>query len=567
MNTPEIIPAEKHDISADNFSEAALQVVSDIQEAGYEAYLVGGCIRDALLGRKPKDFDVSTSASPEEVKKIFKNCRIIGRRFRIAHVRIGRELIEVSTFRANPHEKQNANRNELREGEEGQLIRDNVFGTCDEDAWRRDFSINALYYNPAENVIIDYMDSVADIKNGVLRSIGDMETRFTEDPVRMLRIIRFAAKFDFEIPETATELIHAQRNLISTVSAPRLFEEVLKLFHGGQAVKSFELLREFGLFKLMFPFTDEYLIDDEFGMAERALTNTDKRIQEGKGVIPAFLFSCLLWDPVREDANRLMDQGNPSSKAWRIAMMDALRDQSQYVSVPRRMADTVVEIWTLHFRLISRKPKTVFQIMNHRRFRAAYDFMLLRSSLSEVDTDLAEWWTDIQELDDAARQQMVDELTVPDEDDDGEPNFNSVEYMGEHGQGFGDNANNNANQHGRRNNRGRHQKGKQQNRRSPSNRSNNGKGRYAKNGKPSQGQNQGNSQSQKRRRKPANPNNRSQQNAQSSNPNQPGNSQPGNQVRDGGNESKPRRSRTSRSNPYRSRRKNMDKQKKEDSYF
>ena len=568
MNTPEIIPAEKYDISADNFSEAALQVVSDLQEAGYEAYLVGGCIRDALLGRKPKDFDVSTSASPEEVKKAFRNCRIIGRRFRIAHVRIGRELIEVSTFRANPHEKQNANRNELREGDEGQLIRDNVFGTCDEDAWRRDFSINALYYNPIENVIIDYMDSVSDIRNGVLRSIGDMETRFTEDPVRMLRIIRFAAKFDFEIPQIANELIHAQKNLISTVSAPRLFEEVLKLFHGGQAVKSFELLREFGLFKLMFPFTDEYLIEGEFGLAERALTNTDKRIQEGKGVIPAFLFSCLLWDPVREDANRLMDQGNPSSKAWRIAMMDALRDQSLYVSVPRRMADTVVEIWTLHFRLISRKPKTIFQIMSHRRFRAAYDFMLLRSSLSEVDTDLAEWWTDIQELDDVARQQMVDELNAPSEDDDGEPNFNSVEYMGEHGQGYENNTNNNTNRHGRKNNRGRHQKGKQQNRRSSSNKPNGGKGRYANNGNPAQGQGQGpGNNGQKRRRKPANANSRTQQNSQKKNPNQQDNNQQGNQASDVGNESKPRRSRTSRSNPYRSRRKNMDKQKKEDSYF
>ena len=556
MNTPERIPAEKYDISAEDFSAAALQVVSDLQEAGFEAYLVGGCIRDALLGRKPKDFDVSTSASPEEVKRIFKGCRIIGRRFRIAHVRINRELIEVSTFRANPHEKENATKNELREGEEGQLIRDNVFGSCDEDAWRRDFSINALYYNPTENVILDYMDSIADIKNGMLRSIGDMETRFTEDPVRMLRIIRFAAKFDFSIPAEAEKLIHAQKQLISTVSAPRLFEEVLKLFHGGQAVKSFELLREYGLFKLMFPFTAEYLVEDELGMAERALTNTDKRIQEGKGVIPAFLFSCLLWDPVREDAHHLLDQGNPASKAWRIAMMDALRDQSQYVSIPRRMADTVIEIWTLHFRLVNRNPKSVFQVMSHRRFRAAYDFMLLRASLSEVDEDLAQWWTKIQELDEAEQQQMVDDLTLLNEDDDGEPNFNSVDYVPKGNQNFGNNANKT---NGRGQRRGRNQPGRNQGGRNKS-RSNNNRGGRPQ-GAAANGRGRNQSQNTSKRRGKTNHSNQAQNQGQSEEA----------QHQSHGNKAntneKSRNSRTSRSNPYRSRRKKTNRPKKEDSYF
>ena len=543
MNSPDIIPAEKHDISAENFSEAALQVVSDLQEAGYEAYLVGGCIRDALLGRAPKDFDVSTSASPEQVKKIFKGCRIIGRRFQIVHVRIKRELIEVSTFRANPHDKANANRNELREGEEGQLIRDNVFGTCDEDAWRRDFSINALYYNPTENVILDYMDSIADIKNGVLRSIGDMEVRFNEDPVRMLRIIRFAAKFDFPMPDDAQALIHAKKQLISTVSAPRLFEEVLKLFHGGQAVKSFNMLREYGLFKLMFPFSAEYIVDGELGMAERALTNTDKRIHEGKGVIPAFLFSCLLWDPVREDAHGLLDQGNTAAKAWRVAMMDALRDQSQYVSIPRRMADTVMEIWTLHFRLVSRKPRSISQLMSHRRFRAAYDFMLLRASLSEVDQDLADWWTDIQEVDETQKQQMIDDLSQPEDDEDGEPNFNSVDYVPKNEQKFGKNNN----RQGRGQGRGRNQRG--------GNGSNNSKNRNFK-GKSS---NYGRKRNQ--RSNSANQNSSQQGDA---------NSEVAEHQRaqsQGNSSQPPRNSRTSRSNPYRSRRKNINRKKKEDSYF
>ena len=565
MNTPERIPAEKYDISAEDFSAAALQVVSDLQEAGFEAYLVGGCIRDALLGRKPKDFDVSTSASPEEVKRIFKGCRIIGRRFRIAHVRINRELIEVSTFRANPHEKENATRNELREGEEGQLIRDNVFGSCDEDAWRRDFSINALYYNPTDNVILDYMDSIADIKNGVLRSIGDMETRFTEDPVRMLRIIRFAAKFDFSIPADAEKLIHTQKQLISTVSAPRLFEEVLKLFHGGQAVRSFELLREYGLFKLMFPFTAEYLVEDELGMAERALTNTDKRIREGKGVIPAFLFSCLLWDPVREDAHHLLDQGNPASKAWRIAMMDALRDQSQYVSIPRRMADTVIEIWTLHFRLVSRKPKSVFQVMSHRRFRAAYDFMLLRASLSEVDEDLAQWWTEIQELDETEQQQMVDDLTSSDEEDDGEPNFNSVDYVPKSNQNFGNNANkrNDRGQRRGRNQSGRNQSGRNQGGRNQSRSSNNSSGRPQ--GANGRGRNQ--SQNASRRRGKPNHSNQTQTQNQTQNQGHSEEAQRQSQGNKANTNEKPRNSRTSRSNPYRSRRKKTNRSKKEDSYF
>jgi len=278
LNTPNRIPGQDLGVSASSFSQGANIVVQELQDAGYEAYLVGGCVRDLLLDRKPKDFDVSTSASPEEVRDIFRNSRIIGRRFRITHVRLKGELIEVTTFRANPHEKQNASRNELREGQEGQLTRDNVFGTLDEDAFRRDFTINALYYDPIADVVLDYMNSVDDIKNGVIKSIGDMEQRFTEDPVRMLRAIRFSSKFGFELPQDVYSLIEEKQNLISTVSAPRMFEEVLKLFHSGQAVKTFHLLREIGLFKLMFPFTSEYLVPGEMSLPEKALANTDKRI-------------------------------------------------------------------------------------------------------------------------------------------------------------------------------------------------------------------------------------------------------------------------------------------------
>jgi poly(A) polymerase len=311
------------------------------------------------------------------------------------------------------------------------------------------------------------------------------------------------------------------------------------LFHGGQAVKSLELLREIGLFKLMFTFTSEYLVEGELSLPERALANTDKRIQIGKRVIPAFLFSCLLWDPVQEDAHRLMDQGNTASKAWRIAMMDALRDQSQYVSVPRRMADTVIEIWTLHFRLISRKPNSIFQLMSDRRFRAAYDFMLLRSSLSEVDSDLADWWTDIQELDEVAKQKMVEELTVSQESDDGEPNFNSVEYQHKNEQSFNNKPNG-------KNNRGRHQHGR--GKPGASNKP------HAKNGRRRNTQ----------RRKPSGPSAVNKPSQGSPQGNNQGNSANSN---DSGGQVKQQTNKPARSNPYRSRRKKVNKVKKEDSYF
>lgn len=428
MNDPVVLSAKDLNISNSGVSEAAMHVVEGLKESGYEAYLVGGCIRDLILGLTPKDFDVSTNASPEQVKTIFKDCRMIGRRFRIAHVRYKREIIEVSTFRGNPKDKENASRHEMREGKEGQLVRDNVFGTRDEDAFRRDFTINALYYDPIEETVLDFMDSVKDVKTGKLRSIGDEQARFIEDPVRMLRMIRFAAKLDFKLEDRSIELIKEHANLLTHVSAPRMFEEVLKLFHGGKALKSFEMLRGMSLFKTMFPFTAQHIVDGEPGFPERALSNTDARIRANKPVIPAFLFACLLWDPVREDANQLMDTGNSVAKAWKIAMTDAIRDQSQYVALPRRLADVIIDIWMLQFRMVKRQPASIFKIMNDRRFRAAYDFMLLRAELNEVDQEIADWWTDIQEMDETGKKSMITELKNTDDLDDDEPNFNTFQH-------------------------------------------------------------------------------------------------------------------------------------------
>ena len=436
MNTPEIITAEQAGISKENISNNALKVISNLQEAGYKAYLVGGCVRDLLLNLKPKDFDVSTNATPEQIKQTIKGSRIIGRRFRLVHVRFGYEVIEVATFRANANDRDSVGKNEMSEGDHGQLLRDNVYGSIEEDVVRRDFKVNALYFDPVADEVLDFMDSIEEIKNKRLTSIGDPKERFKEDPVRMLRVIRFEAKLGFAMEPEALEMIEQEGSLLSNVSSARLFDEVLKLFHGGAAYETFLLLRKYGIFKYLFPFTDQCIVEGEQGMPERALKNTDARIKAGKPVIPAFLFACMMWDAVRADAQTLMTDGTPESQAWRIAMNDGLRDQNQYVAVPRRLAEIILDIWNIHFRLIKRNPRMVKASLNNRRFRAAYDFLLLRASLHEVDQEVADWWTKIQEVDDTEKAEMVDELSKTykgqrqnqGRHQDGERNGNSVNY-------------------------------------------------------------------------------------------------------------------------------------------
>lgn len=427
------------DVGIDNkdISENALKVVKSLQDAGYSAYLVGGCVRDLLLDMKPKDFDVATDATPENIKAAIKGSRIIGRRFKLVHVRFGYEVIEVATFRANANDRDAVGKQEMAEGEQGQLLRDNVFGTIEEDVVRRDFKANALYYDPFKEEILDFVDGIEDIKQRKLCSIGEAKQRFKEDPVRMLRVIRFAGKLGFEMEPEALEMIEQEGSLLSNVSPARLFDEVLKLFHGGAAYDTYLLLRKYGLFKYLFPFTDHSVVADEEGMPERALKNTDKRIAVGKPVIPAFLFASMMWDPVKADANILMSDGTPESQAWKIAMNDGLRDQNQYVAVPRRLAEIIIDIWEIHFRLIKRNPRMVKSCLNNRRFRAAYDFLLLRSSLNEVDQEIADWWTEIQEVDAAAQNKMIDAASEEYKNQrnqkqgyksDGEANGNSINY-------------------------------------------------------------------------------------------------------------------------------------------
>jgi poly(A) polymerase len=434
LTNPTIHSASEVGISHQAISKNAIKVVQDLQKAGYQAYLVGGCVRDLLLDMKPKDFDVATNATPEQIKKTCRNGRIIGRRFRLVHVRFGYEVIEVATFRANANDRDEVGSHQMREGDAGQLLRDNVFGSIEEDVRRRDFRVNALYYDPISDEILDFVGGMEDIQERRLCSIGEPQKRFREDPVRMLRVIRFAAKLGFSMEPGALQMIEDEGKLLANVSPARLFEEVLKLFHGGAAYDTYLLLRKYGLFKYLFPFTDSCVEDNVDGMPERALQNTDKRIHQGKPVIPAFLFASMLWDPVKADAQTLVADGSTDAQAWRIAMNDALRDQNQYVAVPRRLAEIILDIWNIHFRLIKRNPVMIKASLNNRRFRAAYDFLLLRSDLHEVEPEVAQWWTEIQTLDEEQRLEMVAELGKnykserQARDVGGEANGNSINY-------------------------------------------------------------------------------------------------------------------------------------------
>ena len=422
-------------INPSKISANAIQVVERLQQKGYQAYLVGGCVRDLILDLKPKDFDVATDATPEQVKRVFsRNGRIIGRRFKIVHVRFGYDVIEVATFRASPDDRERVGNHEMSESEEGRLLRDNIYGSIDEDVIRRDFTANSLYLDPVKLEVLDFLGGVDDISAKKLVSIGDATTRFREDPVRMLRVVRFAAKLGFDMESEALSIIENEGKLLSHVSPARLFEEVLKLFHGGAAHRTYEKLREYGLFKYLFPFTDQMAVLDVEGMPELALKNTDIRVLAGKPVIPAFLFACMLWDPVKADAHVLMDDGAKEKEAWRVAMNDALRDQNQYVAVPRRLAEIIMDIWTIHFKLVHRSPKTIHSILENRRFRAAYDFLLLRTRVHEVDEDISEWWTRIQEVDTQEKNDMIERLSerrskrVQQEQNSNEPNGNSLDY-------------------------------------------------------------------------------------------------------------------------------------------
>jgi poly(A) polymerase len=380
-----------------------------------------------MLGREPKDFDVVTDARPEEIRKLFHSARVIGRRFRLVHVRFGREIIEVATFRAIPRSIADEVRSEDEEGDDPdsdngstenghapEAADQNVFGTQEEDAVRRDFTVNALYYNIRDFTIVDYVGGADDLKAGILRIIGDPETRYREDPVRMLRVVRFASKLAFKIEEKTAAPLRDLAPLLADVPPARMFEEVLKLFHGGYALETFEQLRHHGLFRYLFPLTEQSLEHEEEGfpvtLVPRALANTDTRINEDKPVTPAFLFAALLWEPVRTETGKLMAQGMNAHDAQQRAAEHVLHDQLRHVSIPKRFSVPMREIWLMQSRLERRAGQQAFRLLESKRFRAAYDFLLLRAGTGEADTELADWWTRFQTATEPERHDMVAQI-------------------------------------------------------------------------------------------------------------------------------------------------------------
>lgn len=402
-----VIPRSAHNISRANISKAALKVLYRLKDGGYQGYLVGGSVRDLLLGGHPKDFDVATDATPEEVRALFRNSRLIGRRFRLAHVRFGREIIEVATFRAPASA---ASDDHSVAEESGRVLRDNVWGTFEDDVWRRDFTANALYYDIRDFSIRDYVGGVQDIKDRQLRLLGEPEQRYREDPVRMLRAARFAAKLKFEIDAQTAAPIPELACLLDNIPSARLFDEFGKLFQAGAALDTWHQLQNLGLLEHLFPWTMEWLAaatdDRRANFIETALRNTDERVRQDKPVTPMFLFGVFLWGPVRERADYFMHHEQMSEvQALVAAAAELATAQNARIAVPKRFSYPMREIMQMQPRFIKRQGKRAQSLLDHRRFRAAYDLLLLRVELGEIDPELAQWWTDIQELPEHKKQQ------------------------------------------------------------------------------------------------------------------------------------------------------------------
>ncbi len=397
----------EHNISRAQISESALKVLYKLQKEGYSAYLVGGCVRDLLLGREPKDFDVVTNADPEQVRKVFRNCRLIGRRFRLAHVHFGREVIEVATFRGageEQNDKQVLNK-------EGRLLRDNVYGTIEEDVWRRDFTVNALYYNIKDFSVVDFVGGMADHKAAELKLIGDPDTRFREDPVRMLRAVRFAVKLGFKLHPECEKSMHKVAELLSSIPSARLYDETLKLFMSGYALQTFEMLRHYGLFQVLFPATENCLSIEENGFPRllliKALGNSDNRMAEGKTVTAYFLFAAFLWEPVQMRAKEKMAKGLIEFMAYQEAANEVIAMQVKSTALPRHITLAMREVWSLQPKFnacVGSKPS---RLITHPRFRAGYDFLLLRAETGGADPELAQWWSKYQAANENEQRKMT----------------------------------------------------------------------------------------------------------------------------------------------------------------
>lgn len=416
-----ILSRDEHGISRKQISPNALKVLYRLGDAGFQAFLVGGGVRDLLLQGSPKDFDISTDATPEEVRELFRNSRIIGRRFKIVHIRFGREIIEVTTFRAH-HQAEttisdNSSRKAMRDmdsahSDTGMILRDNVYGTIGEDALRRDFTINSLYYTTRGFVVLDFADGQSDLERRLIRVIGDPETRYREDPVRLLRAVRFAAKLDFSIEPSTEEPIDRLADLLESVSPARLFDETLKLLACGDAERTYALLNRYRIMDYLFPATRATTRDPDSSSArlvQLALGNTDRRLQQGKSITPAFLYAALLWPPLLEALRQrgVGPNDRPRQPVLQEAANEVITAQLQHTAIPRRFTAMMREIWDLQWRLMPTTPRRTLAAFEHPRFRAAYDFLVLREEAGENTSGQGQWWTEFQRADETQQEKML----------------------------------------------------------------------------------------------------------------------------------------------------------------
>ena len=408
VDSKHIISRDHHRVSKTDVSANALTVLNRLNSAGFQAYLVGGSVRDLLLRHAPKDFDVATNATPSQIRSLFRNARIIGRRFKLAHILYHREIIEVATFRGQDTLDANQQTNDR-----GMLIRDNAYGTLEEDAWRRDFTINSLYYGIEDNAIIDYTGGVNDVNLKIVRMIGDPTVRYQEDPVRMLRAIRFCAKLHFTMAEETAKPIAELNTLITHISGSRLFDEMTKLYQCGEAETVQQLLVQHGLFNLLFPQTAQLMDSPDYpvnALLTIALENTDTRIRENKPVTPAFLFAVLLWFPLLARTEQLKEEGMDPLPALDKAMSLVITEQNKLVTIPKRFTQVMREIWLMQFRFPKRSGHRAYTLLEDSRFRAAYDFLALRALAGDESMELAEWWTTFQDADETTQAQMTAEV-------------------------------------------------------------------------------------------------------------------------------------------------------------
>lgn len=393
----------EHGISSDKISPSARVIITRLLEQGFQAYIVGGAVRDLILEMHPKDFDIATNATPEQIKAVFgRECRLIGRRFRLAHVYHNREMYEVATFRGEENKGE-------RVLKKGQIITDNVYGTLDQDSVRRDFTCNALYFDIENNTILDYCNGVRDIENKALVFIGNDSQRIIEDPVRMIRAIRFQSKLGLKVSTKMKAAIVEQYNTIANVSMARLFDELVKLFHCSNAFEAYNFMNEIQLFQKIFPqasYAIGHLVHDQ-EFIFKALKSTDLRIKSKKSVTPIFLFSCFLWPLAKHKSNKYQSKGNPPYDAMNKAANDVFEVTRKNISIPRIIQIGIRNIWLLQNRFEQTTSKKVFFTLDHQRFRAAYDFLILRDHENKEVEKLGQWWTHIQTLSKTKQKELI----------------------------------------------------------------------------------------------------------------------------------------------------------------